>query len=158
MSKAARQVIGICHYGAMPAVLWLIAGVLLIAAEVLSGDFVLLMLGAAALAAAASSALGTPLWVDVMVFSVTAVALVTLARPMLQRRLHVGDLLRTNAEALIGGTAVVVTTVDAGGGKVKLRGELWSARAFDETQVLEPGRAVTVMNISGATAVVWGEP
>ncbi|MGH4023052.1 MAG: NfeD family protein, partial [Pseudonocardiaceae bacterium] len=35
---------------------------------------------------------------------------------------------------------------------------LWSARAFDETQVLEPGRTVTVMSISGATAVVWGEP
>ncbi|MGH3910833.1 MAG: NfeD family protein [Pseudonocardiaceae bacterium] len=142
----------------MPAVLWLIAGVVLIAAEVLSGDFVLLMLGTAALAAAVSSALGTPLWVDVLVFGAISVALVTLARPMLRRRLHAGLELRTNAEALIGGSAVVVTTVDAGGGKVKLRGELWSARAFDETQVLEPGQAVTVMGISGATAVVWGGP
>jgi membrane protein implicated in regulation of membrane protease activity len=52
----------------------------------------------------------------------------------------------------------VIHTVDAHGGKIKLRGELWSARAFDETEVLEPGRAVTVMNISGATAVVLGEP
>jgi len=142
----------------MPAaVLWLIAGVLLVAAEVLSGDFVLLMLGTAALAAAVSSALGTPVWVDVMIFGVISVALVTLARPMLRRRLHTGEHLLTNAEALIGGRAVVVSTVDASGGKVKLRGELWSARAFDETQVLEPGQAVTVMNISGATAVVWGE-
>lgn len=140
------------------AVLWVIAGVLLIAAEVLSGDFVLLMLGTAALAAAVSSALGTPLWADVTVFGAVAVALVTLARPILRRRLHAGDGLLTNAEALIGGQAVVVSTVDASGGKVKLRGELWSARAFDETQVLEPGRPVTVMNISGATAVVWGEP
>lgn len=141
----------------MAAVLWLIAGVLLIAAEVLSGDFVLLMLGVAALAAAGSAAVGAPLWVDVLVFAGASVALVTLARPMLRRRLHTGELLRTNAEALIGNTAVVVTTVDATGGKVKLRGEIWSARAFDETQVLEPGRAVTVMDISGATAVVWGE-
>lgn len=140
------------------AVFWLIAGVLLIAAEVLSGDFVLLMLGTAALAAAVSSALGTPLWLDVVVFGMVAVALVTLARPVLRRRLHAGEGLRTNAEALIGGQAVVVSTVDAAGGKVKLRGELWSARAFDETQVLEPGRPVTVMHISGATAVVWGEP
>lgn len=138
--------------------LWLIAGVLLIAAEVLSGDFVLLMLGTAALAAAVSSALGTPLWVDVLVFGAVAVTLVTVARPMLRRRLHAGEVLRTNAEALIGGRAIVVSTVDASGGKVKLRGELWSARAFDETQVLEPGRPVTVMTIAGATAVVWGEP
>ena len=112
----------------------------------------------AALAAAVSSALGTPLWADVLVFGAISVALVTLARPMLRRRLHAGIEVRTNAEALIGGSAVVVTTVDAGGGKVKLRGELWSARAFDETQVLEPGQAVTVMDISGATAVVWGGP
>jgi membrane protein implicated in regulation of membrane protease activity len=40
---------------------------------------------------------------------------------------------------------------------VKLSGEVWSARAYDETQVLEPGRSVTVMSIAGATAVVWGE-
>lgn len=139
------------------AVLWLIAGVVLVAAEVLSGDFVLLMLGTAALAAAMSSALGAPLWVDVAIFGAISVALVTLARPMLRRRLHTGEHLLTNAEALIGRRAVVVSTVDASGGKVKLRGELWSARAFDETQVLEPGQAVTVMNISGATAVVWGE-
>jgi membrane protein implicated in regulation of membrane protease activity len=52
----------------------------------------------------------------------------------------------------------VVSTVDAHGGKIKLRGELWSARAFDETEVLQPGDAVTVMTISGATAVVLGEP
>ncbi|HEU0088386.1 MAG TPA: NfeD family protein [Pseudonocardiaceae bacterium] len=141
----------------MVAVLWLIAGVLLIAAEVLSGDFVLLMLGTGALAAAGSAALGTPLWMDVMVFAVASVALVGLARPALSRRLHAGPHLRTNVDALVGGKAVVINTVDAQGGKVKLRGELWSARAFDETQVLEPGRTVTVMGISGATAVVWGE-
>ena len=75
---------------------------------------------------------------------------------MLRRRLHTDEQL-TNAEGLVGGRAVVVSTVDASGGKVKLRGELWSARAFDETQVLEPGQAVTVMTISGATAVVFGE-
>lgn len=141
----------------MAAVLWLIVGVLLIAAEVLSGDFVLLMLGAAALAAAGSAALGAPLWVDVLVFGVTSLGLVTLGRPALKSRLHTGDLLRTNAAALVGNQAVVVQTVDAHGGQVKLRGEIWSARSFDETQVLEPGRAVTVMDISGATAVVWGD-
>jgi membrane protein implicated in regulation of membrane protease activity len=143
----------------MAAVLWLLAGILLIAAEVLSGDFVLLMLGTGALAAAVSAALGSPaLWVDVVVFAVISLALVSLARPMLRRRLHTGVPLRTNVEALVGSAAVVVDAVDAHGGKVKLRGELWSARAFDETQVLEPGRSVTVMGISGATAVVWGEP
>ncbi|HKR49407.1 MAG TPA: NfeD family protein [Pseudonocardiaceae bacterium] len=141
----------------MAAVVWLVAGFLLIAAEVLSSDFVLVMLGAAALAAAGFAALGASIWLEVAVFAVASVSLVTVARPALKRRLHTTRV-RTNAEALVGDRAVVVSTVDARGGKVKLRGELWSARAFDEAEVLEPGRTVTVMNISGATAVVLGEP
>lgn len=142
----------------MAAVTWLIVGLLLIAAEVLSGDFVLIMLGAAALAAAGSAALSAPIWVDVLVFAVTSLGLITLARPVLKHRLQPAEITLTNAQALLGGQAVVVETVDAQRGQVKLNGEIWSARAFDETEVLEPGRAVTVMDISGATAVVLGEP
>lgn len=154
----SRHLIGVCQYGGMTAaVVWLIAGLLLISAEVLSGDFVLLMLGAGALAAAGTAAFGGPIWLEVAAFAIVSVALVTLARPMLKRRLHPAHV-ATNTEALLGDQAVVVSTVDARHGKVRLRGELWSARAFDETQVLEPGQAVTVMQISGATAVVWGEP
>jgi len=154
--KTFTSEIRICQYNRMAAVLWLIAGIVLIAAEVLSGDFVLLMLGVAALAAGASAALGLPVWGGVAVFAVISVALVTVARPSLRRRLGV-DPVPTNTEALLGSTAVVVSTVDTRGGRVKLRGELWSARAFDENQVLEPGQQVTVMNISGATVIVWGE-
>lgn len=61
---------------------------------------------------------------------------------------------RTDAEALMGDLALVITNIDVQSGRIKLHGELWSARAFDETQVLEPGRAVTVMHIAGPTAVV----
>lgn len=140
----------------MAAVVWLVAGFLLIAAEVLTGGFVLIMLGAGALVAAGFAALSAPAWLEVAVFASVSVALTTVARPVLKRRLHTAQV-RTNVEALIGDKAVVVSRVDARGGRIKLRGELWSARAFDETEILEPGQAVTVMTISGATAVVLGE-
>ena len=140
----------------MAAVVWLVAGFALIVAEVLTGGFVLIMLGIGALAAAAFAALGGSIWGEVAVFAGTSVALTTLARPMLKRRLHTAHV-PTNVDALLGDRAIVVSTVDAHGGKIKLRGELWSARAYDETEVLEPGQHVTVMNISGATAVVLGE-
>lgn len=142
----------------MAALVWLIAGVLLIAAEVLSGDFVLLMLGAAALAAAGVSAFDAPIWLEIGVFALTATALTTAARPVLKRRLQLGTGSVTGSDALVGAKAVVVDAVTAHTGTVKLRGEIWTARAFDETQEVEPGRTVTVMNISGATAVVWEEP
>jgi membrane protein implicated in regulation of membrane protease activity len=140
------------------AVLWLIAGVILVAAEALSGDFVLVMLGAAALGAAGASALGVPVGVDAAVFAGLAVGLIFLARPALKRRMHSTHELKTNVEALIGARAVVESTVDVHGGRVRIGGDVWSARAFDETQVLETGQTVTVMEISGATAVVWAEP
>jgi membrane protein implicated in regulation of membrane protease activity len=141
----------------MAALIWLIAGVLLIAAEVLLGDFTLVLLGSAALAAAGVAAFDAPVPLQVVAFAVVAVGLVTVARPALRRRLHSGHQLKTNVAALEGARAIVVATVDAHGGRVKLNGEVWSARAYDETQVLEPGRSVTVMSIAGATAVVWGE-
>jgi membrane protein implicated in regulation of membrane protease activity len=140
----------------MAAVVWLVAGFALIAAEVLSSGFVLIMLGIGALVAAGFAALGAPIWLDVAVFAATSVALITLARPVLKRRLFTAHV-PTNIDALLGDRAIVVSTVDAYGGKIKLRGELWSARAYDETQILEPGQRVTVMTISGATAVVMGE-
>jgi membrane protein implicated in regulation of membrane protease activity len=141
----------------MAAVVWLVAGLLLIAAEVLTSGFVLIMFGAGALVAAGFAALGAGPLPEVAAFAGTSVALITVARPVLKRRLHTAQV-PTNVEALIGDRAIVVSTVDARGGKIKLRGEFWSARAFDETEVLEPGHAVTVMSISGATAVVLGEP
>jgi membrane protein implicated in regulation of membrane protease activity len=141
----------------MAAVVWLVAGFALIVAEVLTGGFVLIMLGVGALAAAGIAALDESIWLEVAVFAGISVALTTLARPVLKRRLHTTHVL-TNVDALLGDRAIVVSTVDAHGGKIKLRGELWSARAFDETEVLQPGDAVTVMTISGATAVVLGEP
>ena len=117
----------------MAALIWLIVGVLLIAAEVLTGDLTLAMLGVAAL------------------------GLLALAKPVLRKRLHAGHHVKTNVDALVGKKAIVISTVDAHKGQVKLDGEVWSARAYDETQVLEPGRSVMVMDISGATAVVWGD-
>ena len=63
--------------------------------------------------------------------------------------------IRTGTAALEGTKAVVLVRVDASGGRVKIGGEVWSARAYDESQVLEPGARVEVMKIEGATALVY---
>lgn len=140
----------------MAALLWLIVGIALVLAEVLSGAFVLVMLGVAALVSALTAALGANLPISGIVFAVVAAGGITLARPALVRRLHAGEHVKSNVDALVGVQGLVVSTVDAHTGRVKIGGEVWSARSYDETQVLEPGRSVTIMSISGATAVVWG--
>ncbi|MFC4003344.1 NfeD family protein [Prauserella oleivorans] len=140
------------------ALIWLIVGVALIVAEVLSGDFVLLMLGIGALVGAGSAAFSGNAIVDVAVFGVASIGLLVLARPALKRRFLAGPGVKTNAEALVGAQALTVSTVDAHSGQVKLAGDIWSARSIAEGQVIDPGTTVTVVEISGATAVVSAEP
>ncbi|PPK65283.1 NfeD family protein [Actinokineospora auranticolor] len=140
----------------MAALIWLVVGVLLMLAEVLSGDFVLLMLGAAAVAGAGAEALIGSTVVSAAVFAAVALGLTTLARPVLRRRITAPQT-RDNVAALVGTRAVVTTRVDEHGGRVRLRGQEWSARSLDHTQVIEPGTQVTVMEIAGATAVVFAD-
>jgi membrane protein implicated in regulation of membrane protease activity len=138
------------------AVIWLIAGLALIAAEVLAGEFVLLMLGGGALAAAGASVLFPDhLLVGVGVFAAASVLLLFAVRPALRRKLDRGiDHSVMHHRALVGNTAFVVNRVDGHSGQVKIGGDLWSARSFDGFHVIEPGAKVTVMDISGATALV----
>ncbi len=141
----------------MPAALiWLIAGLGLAGAEALTGDMSLLMLSGGALAAAGSSwLLGLPLWADGAVFGVVSVLLLVLLRPVLRRRLTGGAGLLDPVKALEGKPALVLEPVSRHHGQVKLDGEVWTARPYQDDEVYQPGDQVTVMHIDGATAVVW---
>ena len=75
-------------------------------------------------------------------------------RPIAVRHLRTPARIRTGTAALVGSRALVLERVDADGGTVKLGGEVWSARAYDEDAVLEPGERVHVLKIEGATALV----
>ena len=98
------------------AVIWLILGLVLVSAEVLSGEFVLLMLGGGAFVAAVASLLGLPVLGSAIVFGVASVLLLFAVRPSLRRRLDRGMSSHTmNARALVGGSAVVVARVDGHG-------------------------------------------
>ncbi|MEU6641737.1 NfeD family protein [Saccharomonospora sp. NPDC046836] len=140
------------------ALIWLIVGVGLIVAEVLSGDFVLLMLGIGALFGAGAAALSGNAFVDVAVFGISSLGLLVLARPALKRKFLSGPGVKTNTDALVGARAVTLSTVDAHSGQVKLAGDIWSARSIAEGAVIDPGTTVTVVEISGATAIVSAEP
>jgi membrane protein implicated in regulation of membrane protease activity len=139
-------------------VIWLLAAGVLAVAETLSVDFVLLMIAGGALAGAGVAAIGAPAALQFAVFTVAALGLVTVVRPMAKRRLEIPSHQRMGIDALIGKTAVVTRTVDQHGGRVKLAGEEWSAETYDPTQVLEIGREVRVMEIRGAAAIVWADP
>jgi membrane protein implicated in regulation of membrane protease activity len=141
----------------MPAALiWLVFALGLASAEALTGDMFLLMLSGGALAAAGSSwLLNLPLWADGAVFLVVSVLLLVLVRPALRRKLTAGKGLPEPVKALEGKHALVLGRVSQHDGQVKLDGEVWTARPYNDNDVYEPGDSVTVMHIDGATAVVW---
>ncbi len=141
----------------MPAALiWLIFALGLASAEALTGDMFLLMLGGGALAAAGSSwLLDLPVWADGAVFLAVSVLLLVLVRPALRRRLTSGEGMPEPVKALEGKSALVLDRVSRHEGQVKLDGEVWTARPFNDDDSYEPGDHVTVMRIDGATAVVW---
>jgi membrane protein implicated in regulation of membrane protease activity len=141
-----------------PALIWLVVAIVLMAAEVLSGDFVLVMLGLGALAGAGSAAITGNAVIDVLVFALASAGLLWVARPALKRRFLHGPVHRTGIEALIGANAIVLSTVDGHNGRIKIGGDVWSARSFVDGEEIEPGTKVTVVEISGATAVVSPEP
>lgn len=138
-------------------VIWLIAGVLLAVAELFTLDFVLIMLAGGAFAAAAAG-LVLPIPAQVVVFAaVSALGLLTV-RPAIRRHLHRGaEPAVMGIEAVEGAEATVIEQVAEGRGMVKIGGELWSARPYDATQVIDAGAMVRVVEVKGATALVWKE-
>jgi len=137
--------------------LWLITAGVLAAAEVTTLTFVLAMFAGGALAGSIAAALGAPLLAQVIVAILATVALLVGLRPIAKRHLMRDPALTTNSERLIGEEAVVLSEVTAHDGRVRLNGGEWSARAYDQSQVLPAGTVVRVMKIAGATAVVLHE-
>ena len=137
-------------------VLWLIAAVVLAVAEVLNLSFFLFpfAIGAAGAAVVELAGLGTP--IAVVVLAVLTVLSFGIVRPIARRHLRTPPQIRTGTAALIGRPAIVLERIanDEGVGCVRLDGEVWTARAYDEDRVFEPGTRVHVMEIRGATALV----
>lgn len=112
------------------------------------------MLAVGAVAASAAAGLGVGPVLQVLVFVIVSVALIAVVRPIANRHRSQRPELATGIDALKGRQAVVLERVDGSGGRIKLAGEVWSARALDGDSSYQPGQQVDVVEIDGATAVV----
>jgi membrane protein implicated in regulation of membrane protease activity len=134
---------------------WIVVAVALAVGEMLTTGFVLGAIAVAAVLPALVAAVGFGLALQLIVFIAGTVASLLLLRPLARRHLEMPRAIRTGTAALVGARAVVVERVDDDGGRVRIGGEVWSARTFFEGQVLEPGARVEVAKIEGATALVY---
>jgi len=135
---------------------WSIAAVLLAVGEIFTpGMFFLGPVALAAVGGAVAAAVGAAAWLQLVVFVAGAVASIGLLRPIARAHLRMPAAIRTGTAALEGAKAVVLQRVDENGGRVRIGGEEWSARAYMPDQVIEPGTRVEVVKIEGATALVY---
>jgi membrane protein implicated in regulation of membrane protease activity len=135
-------------------VYWVIAAGLLAVGEMFTLSFFAGPVAVAAAVAAVAALAGAGVAVQILVFILASAGSLLVLRPIARRHLRTPAQLRTGTAALVGERGVVVTRVDGDSGQVKLAGEVWTARAFDEDDVMEPGTRVQVMKIEGATALV----
>jgi membrane protein implicated in regulation of membrane protease activity len=133
---------------------WMIAAGVLAVGEIATLGFFLGPIAIAAVTAAIVALVGGGLVLQWVVFIAMSLASLLVLRPIATRHLRTPGQLRTGTAALVGSQAVVLARVDRDGGQVKLAGEVWSARSYDEDESFEPGARVEVMKIDGATALV----
>jgi membrane protein implicated in regulation of membrane protease activity len=139
----------------MSWIAWLIAAAALGVAESFTLTLAFGLLAAAALIAAIVAGVGASLLAQVLAFAITAGVGLLIVRPIARRQMTHPSLVREGSYALVGKRAVVIEEVTGTQGLVKLAGEVWSARALDEDQVIPAGTPVDVMEIEGATAIVY---
>jgi membrane protein implicated in regulation of membrane protease activity len=135
-------------------IVWLVLAALLGVAEVMTTTLALGLLAVAAGVAAIVGAVGLSLPFQIGAFAVAAAAGLGVVRPLAVRHIRQPPALRTGTSALIGKPASVIEEVTALGGRVRIGGELWSARSYDEARVIPAGSTVDVFAIEGATALV----
>ncbi len=136
-------------------VIWLIVAAVLGTVEVMTTTLAFGLMGIAALIAAGAGFLGAPAALQFGAFVLASGVGLGVARPFALRHIRQPPMLRTGTAALVGRSAVVLEEVGPHSGRVRIGGEVWSARSYDETQVIPAGKTVDVMHIEGATALVY---
>ena len=135
---------------------WLVAAGLLAWGELHTGALYLAPFAVGAGVAAVASIVGAGTAVSVILFAASSVLALATLRPIARRHRRLPPAIRTGAAALVGKNAVVLERIanQEGVGCVKIDGEVWTARSFDEDEVIDAGERVQVVEIRGATALV----
>jgi len=138
-----------------PWIIWLIVAAVLGGLEIMTMTLAFGLVAFGALVAAGAGAAGGNLAVQFGAFAVASAAGLGIARPFAMRHIRHPPLLKTGTAALVGRTGYVLEEVSEHGGRVRIGGEEWSARPYDETLVIPAGTKVDVLQIEGAAALVY---
>lgn len=138
-----------------PWIVWLVVAAVLGVAELLTTTLAFGLIAVGALVAAAVGAVHLPIPVQLVAFIAAAGAGLGFVRPIALRHIRQPPPLRSGAAALVGRPGIVTEEVSEHQGRIRIEGEDWSARPYDESLVIPVGTKVDVMQIKGAAALVY---
>lgn len=140
------------------ALVWMIAAIVAVGVEIFTVELTFGIIAVGAGSAAVAAALGAPLWLQAVIGVGVSAAGIAFVRPVALRHMRKAAIgARTGVDALPGARAAALSEITAREGRIRLRGEVWSAR-LDEDVTSEPvpeGVDVIVTRIDGATALVY---
>jgi membrane protein implicated in regulation of membrane protease activity len=136
--------------------IWLIAGVFAAVGEILTAGFFLAPFAVGAFGAMLADLAGGGGVVQGVVFAALTLAAFGFVRPIAKRHLYTPPAIRTGTAALIGRSGIVLERIanDEGVGSVRIDGEVWTARSYDDETIIAAGAKVEIVEIRGATALV----
>ena len=136
-------------------IVWLVVAAVLGVAELMTTTFALGIIAVGALVAAGVGAMHLAIPFQLLAFVAASAAGLGFVLPIARRHIKQPPLLKTGPAALVGRSARVLEEVTEHGGRVRIGGEIWSARSYDESLIIPVGRVVDIMQIEGATALVY---
>lgn len=137
-----------------PSMCWLVIFIAFLVIEGMTTTLFCLWFAVGALAALLVSLLTVNLWVQSFTFAILSLVTILFVRP-LAKKILTPKPAATNADRLIGHTAVVTEPIDeiAGTGLVKVSGLVWSARSPDGRTIPKDSQ-VTILSIEGVKLMV----
>lgn len=138
-------------------ILWLIAGVVLIVAEIFTLGFFLLWFGIGAIAAALAAVLGFGPGVQIAAFVVVSIGLTAMSRTLFSQYFASGgaDERKMGIDSLPGqiGTVTESSRGSLNEGAVRVFGSIWTAYPLDDL-ALTDGEKVEVVEVRGSSIYV----
>ncbi len=138
----------------LPSTIWLIALIVLVVGEALTVGLTFIWFAVGSLGGLVTAVLGGEIWLQIVVFLVLSALSLALVRPLAAKFLRTSRT-PTNADRILGRTAVVIQQIDnvAGQGQINVSGQVWSARSAGGV-VIPVGTQVRVQRIEGVKAFV----
>lgn len=136
-------------------IFWLIAAGVFFIIEMATIGFLVFWLGIGALLAMLTSFITDSILIQVLVFVITSIILLIFTRPLVNKFVKIPKEVKTNAYSIIGKKAIVISKINniEGNGQVKIDGDVWSAKSFDDEDIPE-NTEVEIVEIDGVKAVV----